>query len=161
MVQLVDSPTTFNIQPMQIDTKNRFYNGTDFKPSILPKSSTAPVDATYSGLLECPCTTRINKEINVTYSIQNNETCDKRIDSSSECFRAAHEVYPNLAHETQMIVDSPKYPIGCSIVQNDFLVGVNLDLTQKFTYLTITTFLLGYIKIFNLWGCIKKQMGIK
>ena len=63
MAQLVDSPTTFNIQPMQIDTKNRFYNGTDFKPSILPKSSTAPPDARYSGLLECPCTTRIHKEI--------------------------------------------------------------------------------------------------
>ena len=119
MAQLVDSPTTFNIQPMQIDTKNRFYNGTDFKPSILPKSSTAPADATYSGLLECPCTTRIHKEINVTYSIQNNGTCHKSVDSSSECFRAAHEVYPNLVHETQLIVNSPKYPIGCSVARND------------------------------------------
>ena len=52
MAQLIDSPTTFHIQPMQIDTKNRFYNGTDFKPGVLPRSSTAPPNASYSGLLE-------------------------------------------------------------------------------------------------------------
>ena len=31
MAQLIDSPTTFHIQPMQIDTKNRHYNGSDFR----------------------------------------------------------------------------------------------------------------------------------
>ena len=115
MAQLVDSPTTFNIQPMQIDTKNRFYNGTDFKPSILPKSSTAPADATYSGLLECPCTTRIHKEINITYAVKNSGTCKKVIDNSAECFRAFHQVNPNLVNETQLVVDSPDIPNGCSI----------------------------------------------
>ena len=43
--QLVESPTTFHIQPMQIDTKNRHYNGTDFKPDLMPKASLAPPDA--------------------------------------------------------------------------------------------------------------------
>ena len=71
MAQLIDSPTTFHIQPMQIDTKNRKYNGTDFKADLLPKSSAAPPNASYSGLLECPCTTRIKKDINVTYATQN------------------------------------------------------------------------------------------
>lgn len=47
MAQLIDSPTTFHIQPMQIDTKNRYYNGTDFKAGILPKSSAAPPNASY------------------------------------------------------------------------------------------------------------------
>ena len=47
MAQLIDSPTTFHIQPMQIDTKNRHYNGTDFKADILPKSSAAPPNASY------------------------------------------------------------------------------------------------------------------
>ena len=35
--QLIESPEFFHIQPMQIDTKNRHYNGTDFKPDLLPK----------------------------------------------------------------------------------------------------------------------------
>ena len=47
MAQLIDSPTTFHIQPMQIDTKNRHYNGTDFKADILPKASAAPPNASY------------------------------------------------------------------------------------------------------------------
>ena len=63
MAQLMDSPTEFHIQPMQIDTKNRHYNGSDFKPDLLPKSSQAPPNASYSGLIECPCTTRIKKVI--------------------------------------------------------------------------------------------------
>ena len=116
MAQLIDSPTTFRIQPMQIDTKNRFYNGTDFKPSFLPKSCTAPPNVTYSGLLECPCTTRTHKEINVTYSVQNTGICKKRIDHASECFKASHEVYPKMSNETQLMLDSPDFPSGCSIV---------------------------------------------
>ena len=118
MAQLIDSPTSFHIQPMQIDTKNRFYNGTDFKPGLLPKSSTAPPDATYSGLLECPCTTRIHKQMNITYSIENTGVCEKRLDTSSECFIASHQVYPNLSNETQLVVDSTNVPTGCSILNN-------------------------------------------
>ena len=118
MAQLIDSPTTFHIQPMQIDTKNRFYNGTDFKPGVLPRSSTAPPNASYSGLLECPCTTRIRKEINVTYAVKNSGTCDKAIDNSVECFRAFHQVNPNPVNETQLVVDSPNLPNGCSIFRS-------------------------------------------
>ena len=40
--QLIESPEFFHIQPMQIDTKNRHYNGTDFKPDLLPKVSYIP-----------------------------------------------------------------------------------------------------------------------
>ena len=63
----------FRIQPMQIDTRNRdpkYINDTVFRSSILPKSSAAPFNASYSGLLECPCTTRINK----TYKKQLKQT---------------------------------------------------------------------------------------
>jgi len=50
---------------MQIDTKNRDYDGPGFRVGPLPKSSQAPRgdDAIYSGLLECPCTDRINKTV--------------------------------------------------------------------------------------------------
>merc|ERR1712200_280171 len=57
--QLIESPTTFHIQPMQIDTKNRHYDGHDFRPDLLPKASAAPPNGCYSLILECPCTERI------------------------------------------------------------------------------------------------------
>ncbi len=37
--QLIYSPTTFKIQPMQIDTHNREYNGTGFKVMLLAPCS--------------------------------------------------------------------------------------------------------------------------
>ena len=61
--QLIASPTTFHIQPMQIDTKNRHYDGPDFRPDLLPAASAAPANASYSGLLECPCTDRVVKKV--------------------------------------------------------------------------------------------------
>ena len=92
MAQLIDSPTTFHIQPMQIDTKNRHYNGSDFKPDLLPKASAAPPNAPYSGLLECPCTDRIVKKINVEYATQSQGSCATTVGNATECFIAASKV---------------------------------------------------------------------
>ena len=92
MAQLIDSPTTFHIQPMQIDTKNRHYNGSDFKPDLLPKTSAAPPNAPYSGLLECPCTDRIVKEIEVEYTTQSQGSCAATVANATECFIAADKV---------------------------------------------------------------------
>ena len=63
---------------MQIDTKNRHYNGSDFRPDLLPEASAAPENAAYSGLLECPCTDRIVKKMEHTFSTQTNGQCDTR-----------------------------------------------------------------------------------
>merc|ERR1719210_3087130 len=93
MAQLIDSPTTFHIQPMQIDTKNRHYNGSDFKPDLLPKASAAPPNASYSGLLECPCTDRIVKKIEHTFTTQVTGECGTPIDRPTECFKAAVKLY--------------------------------------------------------------------
>ena len=117
MAQLIDSPTTFHIQPMQIDTKNRHYNGTDFKADLLPKSSAAPPNASYSGLLECPCTTRIHKVINITYATENQGTCDTLVDRPSECFKAAVNLDPSLSNQTLHVLESAKYPSGCSVIR--------------------------------------------
>ena len=116
MAQLIDSPDTFHIQPMQIDTKNRHYNGTDFKPDLLPADSAAPPDASYSGLLECPCTTRIHKVINVTYATQNQGTCDTTVDQPKECLDGAGKIDPALANAQLVQVDSASFPSGCSII---------------------------------------------
>lgn len=65
--QLVESPARLSGSPMQIDTWNRDkmdINGGPFVPGPVPKRALAPLtgpDAVYSGLLECPLTTRIRK----------------------------------------------------------------------------------------------------
>ena len=70
--QLVEGPKQVNFGPMQIDTWNRDKMSLDpgdltpFVPGPQPGNSLAPrggVDADYSGLLECPLTTRIRKRL--------------------------------------------------------------------------------------------------
>eukprot|EP00403_Amphidinium_massartii_P006684 CAMPEP_0178382090 /NCGR_PEP_ID=MMETSP0689_2-20121128/6317_1 /TAXON_ID=160604 /ORGANISM="Amphidinium massartii, Strain CS-259" /LENGTH=525 /DNA_ID=CAMNT_0020002289 /DNA_START=98 /DNA_END=1675 /DNA_ORIENTATION=- len=67
-VQVIDSPTKFQMTPMQIDTWNRdrmnLTYPSPFVAGPLPKASLAPPDALYSGLLECPVTTRLHKTFN-------------------------------------------------------------------------------------------------
>ena len=75
--QLIDSPVSWSMMPMQIDTKNREAGkmekpGDPFEPGIYPQTAhrgngipaprTGP-DAVYSGLLECPCTDRITTTV--------------------------------------------------------------------------------------------------
>ena len=92
MAQLVESPRSFQIEPMQIDTKNRFYNGTDFRAGVLPRISPAPPNASYSGLLECPCSTRIPRNITTDYSTALTAQCATSIDSEALCFAAPAKV---------------------------------------------------------------------
>ena len=101
---------------MQIDTKNRHYNGTDFKPDILPKASAAPPNASYSGILECPCTDRINKTIDVTYQALNTGKCEKIVTHPTDCFNAAKKIDPSSSNAKQTTLDSKMYPSGCSLL---------------------------------------------
>ena len=101
---------------MQIDTKNRHYNGTDFKPDILPKASAAPPNASYSGILECPCTDRINKTIDVTYQALNTGKCEKIVTHPTDCFNAAKKIDPSSSNAKQITLDSKMYPSGCSLL---------------------------------------------
>ena len=92
MAQLIESPQTFQLEPMQIDTKNRFYNGTDFRAGSLPQISPAPPNASYSGLLECPCSTRIPRNISVSFTTALAATCPASIDGEQVCFAAPAKV---------------------------------------------------------------------
>ena len=112
--QLIESPTTFHIQPMQIDTKNRHYSGPDFRPDILPAASAAPPNASYSGLLECPCTDRIVKKIEQVFTTQTSGSCQTTISNSSMCFTAAANVGGEVS-SNQTVTDT-SLPGGCSIV---------------------------------------------
>lgn len=78
--ELVDSPVSFSIEPMQIDTWNRDNkNMSGFVPGPEPQSSMAPrgnsPDHVYSGLLECPCTTRITTDVYSDVLARSEGTC--------------------------------------------------------------------------------------
>jgi len=116
MAQLIESPVSFQLQPMQIDTKNRFYNGSDFRPGPLPESSAAPPNASYSGLLECPCATRIPKNISISYSTTWAGACDTEVHTADECFSAAASVgLDNVARFEKISTNT--LPTGCSLIK--------------------------------------------
>lgn len=85
--QLVESPNKIAGIAMQIDTWNRDkmdLTGSPFVPGPVPFHNLAPLsgpDAIYSGLLECPLTTRIQKlfdgspDFNDTASLQAFDSC--------------------------------------------------------------------------------------
>jgi len=90
--QLLYSPRYFNIQPMQIDTRNRdsrYINNSVFHAGLLPTRSAAPPNADYSGLLECPCITRINKTIVHNYGSKTIGYCNKNIINLTNCYNQA------------------------------------------------------------------------
>ncbi len=113
--QLLNSPTTFKLQPMQIDTHNRDYHGPGFKAGLLPRSSAAPPNATYSGLLECPCTTRTVKNWTTVYTTATTGMCGLPIVTASECFLAAGRVGP--APKSTTVVSSSTQASGCTVLQ--------------------------------------------
>jgi len=114
--QLINSPEVFKVQPMQIDTHNRDYHGPGFKAGLLPRSSGAPPNASYSGLLECPCTTRTEKNWSTTYSTATTGSCQHMVLNASECFLAAAKV--GLTPTSTQQVQSGSLPTGCLVMAN-------------------------------------------
>lgn len=109
--QLIYSPKQFQITPMQIDTWHRTkmpfsQNGTSSIPKFvsgpLPQNSIAPTNATYSGLLECPVTTRLHRIVdndNKSYiPLQGHDYCPtKANDSSSSTSDEAEKCFESVA----------------------------------------------------------------
>jgi len=113
--QLVDSPSVVMMNPMQVDTKfPRKHRGARFTAGPLPRSALAPKGAKYSGLLECPCTTRMPKEVHRTYAVQKAGRCKEQPANASECFAAAAGALevPSRAEHT---VSDPALPPACSV----------------------------------------------
>lgn len=112
----------------------------------MPRNSVAPTtgqDALYSGLLECPLTTRITKDIDSScksiklmyYRVPNMlgsiltdccmvvaddvlgaGSCPHEIMTAAECFSAVTKALPLLAKgATHQITDSPTLPSGCTV----------------------------------------------
>ena len=132
--QLINSPRYFNIQPMQIDTRNRdpkYINDPNFHPGLLPKRSAAPLDASYSGLLECPCTDRIVKNITHNYNTLIEGYCAKEIENITECLEQAIKIGSEPINKVfhYPVYDKSK-PYGCSFVQNEKDETVNITLNN-------------------------------
>jgi len=114
--QLLQSPVTFSIQPMQIDTHNRNWTGTTFKAGPLPKAATAPAGAPYSGLLECPCTDRIVKQWSVNYIVLSQGNCKTAVATADECAQAALSVGAVSKLTPATVVSNASEPAGCYVV---------------------------------------------
>lgn len=139
--QLIDSPTTWHITPMQIDTRNRdcgvtkddVKNCTRFVPGPEPRQARygrgIPKGTNYSGVLECPCNGRYGgdpmfypdsktKIVEHKYTALDSGTCaaGQAVSDAATCFAVA----PTLGvHATRFInksVADPKLPPACSIM---------------------------------------------
>ena len=88
--QLIHSPTTWTNNPMIINTNKKLTN--DTSPGAIggpqPRNSLAPPNADYQGILECPCTTKIEKILD-GYVTQSHGHCGTQIESITECEHAA------------------------------------------------------------------------
>ncbi|KAK3262691.1 hypothetical protein CYMTET_28467 [Cymbomonas tetramitiformis] len=130
--QIIDSPTQFQITPMQIDTWNRdkmnLTGPTKFVPGPVPRSSLAPThgaDALYSGLLECPVTTRIRKVIDSAYVSRMTGSCEHSLQSAAECFEAVKAIFGTDNVTDDSGSDASKPP-GCSVTRQAALLNVNV-----------------------------------
>ena len=120
-VQVIESPEKYQFTPMQIDTWNRDkmnVSGGPFVSGPVPRNSLAPTegpDALYSGLLECPVTTRISKELDMGYTTQASGSCANAIGSMEECLGAAKNTLGGVStNYTSSEVNDASRPSGCS-----------------------------------------------
>lgn len=115
--QILYSPSTFTLIPMQINTNdgtNRLGAG-----GPVPKFSRdhANLHGFYSPLLECPCTTRIQKAIgNLTSQLVG--MCDVMPIASSDCFAGAFNLFQSDVVKN-LTVESAHIPPGCSVSLDD------------------------------------------
>jgi hypothetical protein len=127
--QLVDSPVSWNLMPMQIDTKNRDGSmkepGMPFSPGPLPKASRSRVptsgpDAIYSGLLECPCTDRISIGLGGSSECRLSDKCRFAVRDAAECSNLVSllplPLQPPNTTVSAKTVSSDRLPAGCSAV---------------------------------------------
>jgi len=132
--QLIHSPKSFHIQPMQIDTRNRepayINDKTTYHPGLLPKSNKAPPTATYSGLADCPCTDRLQKNIQRLYNTQITGTCQKPIFNTSECYQQVLKETGNVSGNTATTISTWAQPSGCFFIRNNYTKDVTAILNK-------------------------------
>ena len=118
--RLIESPRQFQFTPMQIDTWNRdeMNISVDSPPFISgpqPRNSLAVhKDAAYSGLLECPFTTRLSRMWQDSHSVQLEGTCEYPVENAAACFAGAAAAIGQGVLLTNSSGSNASMPSGCS-----------------------------------------------
>jgi hypothetical protein len=119
---MIMSPANFSITAMQIDTWNRDAmtqtGPTVFVAGPLPSSSYAAPDASYSGLLECPMTSRVTKLLDAEHFVQLHKSCSDEVTSEAECDAVVTQLSPPGFHTSTATVSDASLPGGCSFAVN-------------------------------------------
>eukprot|EP00325_Prymnesiales_sp_UTEX-LB-985_P010507 CAMPEP_0174696172 /NCGR_PEP_ID=MMETSP1094-20130205/2390_1 /TAXON_ID=156173 /ORGANISM="Chrysochromulina brevifilum, Strain UTEX LB 985" /LENGTH=884 /DNA_ID=CAMNT_0015892883 /DNA_START=17 /DNA_END=2671 /DNA_ORIENTATION=+ len=139
--QLIDSPKTWTITPMQIDTRRRdcgvtrdsIHNCTKFEPWIEPRQARygrpAEAGTNNSAILECPCNSRFGgdpifyPDAGTKYTEHNVATipsgvcrAGQRFSKAEDCFSAARTLGIDLSALSNVSVSDTGLPAGCLIV---------------------------------------------
>uniref|UniRef100_A0A7S4V172 Uncharacterized protein n=1 Tax=Alexandrium monilatum TaxID=311494 RepID=A0A7S4V172_9DINO len=139
--QLIDSPTTWHITPMQVDTRNRdcgvtpadVTRCTRFTPGPEPRQvhfgRGTLKGANYSGLLECPCNSRYGgdpviykgtktKAVVHDYTAVTSGTCSaqQQLPDAATCFSVVPTIGVNASRFSNKTTADPALPPACSVV---------------------------------------------
>ena len=124
--QLIESPDTWEVQPMQIDVHDRTIGLTDqIQPTFehLPQSlqnSMTDLQSGFNPVLECPCTDRISKSTEITFKISDNCLNGTSLNTLKECQNAVNQMG---FERSVTIIENPDLPNGC--ILHDFQVLFN------------------------------------
>lgn len=131
-VQPIESPAFFVFNPMQINMRNP--DGSGQRGGPLPRASAAPPNASYSGLLECPCSTRRKKVIGGPVTRASGQCGDEAagrpdpwdshssshgdwpLATAGECFSAAAALLGEQRASRNVTSSNASWPPGCSAV---------------------------------------------
>lgn len=142
--QLIYSPDQWHIMPMQIDTRNRncgvkpkdIYTCTNNEhPGPEPRQArfgrgTPEEESVYSGLIECPCTSRFGGDALIYGETTKTKIVNHRLEVSStrngqsdvsnpvDCFNAVAQLSINVDENATVFLPSNDEPQGCSVKAN-------------------------------------------
>lgn len=118
--RLIESPRQFQFTPMQIDTWHRekmdiSVDSPPFVSGPQPRNSLAVHEgAAYSGLLECPFTTRLSKAWQDSHSVLLNGACEYPVEDAASCFAGAAAAIGQGVLLTNSSGSNASMPAGCS-----------------------------------------------
>jgi len=111
----LESPTEFAFNPMQINTRNPDGSGERCGEECpLPRRQNAWKGAKWSGLIECPCGTRMIKTFDHRL-VRDATPCAHAIPDAAECFAAAAKELHSARLQNVSVSSDARLPAGCSV----------------------------------------------